>query len=462
MKNVWIVNHSAIPPKYGGLNRHYYFSKYLSRMDYDVKIITASAIHNTDINIIGKHEKTLFREKKFGDVVYTYLKTSGYKGNGFSRIINFVQFPVRLLCHYKKLEKPDVIYASSPSPFAAAAAIRIAKKLKVPVILEVRDLWPETIIAYGRFSKINPVISLMYRMEKWMYKSADRLIFTFQGGTDYLRDKKWDGSIDTSKIYHINNGVDLKEYEENMSVVIDDEELDDLNTFKAVYTGSVRKAYRLGNLLDTAKIIKKTHPDIRFFIWGDGNEKEALVQRCNDEHIDNVSFKGRTERRKIPAVLSRANVNVLHVNPLGDEKLGRYGCSHNKLFDYLASGRPIVSNFKPKYDLIEKYDCGIVAKSTSPKDLAKAIISVNDMPKDEYQRLCENARNTAKEYDYKILAGRVHDIIEGVFDAQYRRKSKSLITRIDFFWITGYSICGRFHFMADAFVFLRYERRQNY
>lgn len=63
MKNIWIINHSTIPPELGGLNRHYYFSKYLSDMDYEIKIITASAIHNTDINIIGRHEKNVFKEK---------------------------------------------------------------------------------------------------------------------------------------------------------------------------------------------------------------------------------------------------------------------------------------------------------------------------------------------------------------------------------------------------------------
>ena len=412
MKKLWIINHSAIPPELGGLNRHYYFSKYLSQMGYDVKIITSSAIHNTDTNIIGRQEKAVLKDQKFGDVVYTFLKTRGYQGNGFTRIINFIQFPYRLLRHYRKLGKPDVIYASSPSPFAAFAAVRLAGKLRVPVMVEVRDLWPQTLVAYGGYSPKNPVIRLMYRMEKWMYKRADRLIFTFEGGADYIRDKRWDCDIDMSKIRHINNGVDIEEYRENLSAVLEDAELDDPSVFKIVYTGSIRKAYRLGNLLDSAKIIAQTHPDIRFLLWGDGNEKAALMERCRTEHIGNVSFKGRIERRMVPSVLARADVNLLHVNPMGDEVLACYGCSPNKLFDYLASGRPTVSNIRPGYDLIKARGCGVVAEGASPKDLAEAILAVYDMPKEQYENVCANALNTAAEYDYRLLAQKLGSVIE--------------------------------------------------
>ena len=91
---VWIINHYAIPPSMGGLVRHYYFSRYLRKMGHDVRIMTASEIHNTDINMI--RDGSLYREEMMDGVPYTFLKTRDYSGNGLSRIYNMLEFPVRI------------------------------------------------------------------------------------------------------------------------------------------------------------------------------------------------------------------------------------------------------------------------------------------------------------------------------------------------------------------------------
>ena len=90
---VWIINHYAIPPSMGGLVRHYYFSKFLRERGHQVRIFTASEIHNTDINMI--RDGALYREETMDGVPYTFLKTRDYSGNGLSRIINMLEFPLR-------------------------------------------------------------------------------------------------------------------------------------------------------------------------------------------------------------------------------------------------------------------------------------------------------------------------------------------------------------------------------
>ena len=87
MKSILIVNHYATPPMYGGLNRHHFFAKNLKKMGYNVKIIASSAIHNSNVNMINKDEKILYKEKVIDDVDYIYVKTSSYK-NKYQRIIN--------------------------------------------------------------------------------------------------------------------------------------------------------------------------------------------------------------------------------------------------------------------------------------------------------------------------------------------------------------------------------------
>ena len=106
-------------------------------------------------------------------------------------------------------------------------ALLFGKKHKVPVVVEVRDLWPESIVTYNGVSGRNPIIQILYQLEKLLYKKADSLIFTMPGGKEYLQDKKWNKKINMKKVFHINNGVDLEEYEKNKKeFIIADKDLE--------------------------------------------------------------------------------------------------------------------------------------------------------------------------------------------------------------------------------------------
>jgi glycosyltransferase involved in cell wall biosynthesis len=425
VKNIWIINHYAIPPKFGGLNRHYYFSKYLSNMGYKVKIFAASKIHNSKINVFdspygvfsqqkekSSHALKNIKEINFDGVIYTFLKTSNYKNNGLSRIKNMLEFPYRVLTCCKKFEKPDVIYTSSPSPFAALTAVRMAKKLKIPVILEVRDLWPESIVAYKGISPKNPIIRFLYSLEKYLYKHADRIIFTMEGGKEYVKSKKLENIVDLSKIYNINNGVDLDEYQKSLENRLEDHDLEDKCTFKIIYAGSIREVNHLHDLLDAAQIIQNNEQirfkKIKFLIYGDGTERKALEDRCHSEKIQNIIFKGHIQRKFIPYVLSKADLNIITVR---QTDIMRFGCSLNKLFDYMASGKPIVSNLQVNYDLLQRYNCGITTKTKSAKDLAAAIEQVYNLPHDLYLNMCKNAQKAAEDYNYELLTKKLNKII---------------------------------------------------
>ncbi|MEG1448054.1 MAG: glycosyltransferase family 4 protein, partial [Oscillospiraceae bacterium] len=293
-KNIWIVNHYAIPPNLGGLSRHYYFSKFLSKTEkYNVSIFSSSKIHNTDINKIT--DGSFYKQETIMDVPYTFIKTSDYNSNGFSRIKNMLEFPFRVQRLPKHFEKPDVIYTSSPTPFTAFSAIILAKRLKVPVIVEVRDLWPESVVAYNGMSKKNPIIMVLYALEKWIYKKATKLVFTMEGGKDYIKEKNWEKKIDLTKVENVNNGVDLEQFlKDKDEFDYKDIDLDNDDIFKITYAGSIRKVNNLGAVLEIAKEIKSRGLNkVRFLIFGDGNEKDELIQKCKDENIDNVVFKGK-------------------------------------------------------------------------------------------------------------------------------------------------------------------------
>lgn len=406
---IWIINHYAIPPSLGGLVRHYYFSKYLTRMGHDVRIFTSSEIHNTTVNKIT--DASLYREVEEDGVVYTYLRTSDYSGNGLGRIRNMLEFPVRIWQAARHFEKPDVIYTSSPSIFAAASAQLLAKKLRVPCVTEVRDIWPESIVEYKGFSRKNPIILVLYGLEKWLYKKADRLIFTMEGGPDYIREKHWEKAIPLEKIRNLNNGVDLEEFDHNAAAcTLDDPDLLDKEHFKVVYTGSIRLVNNLSKVVEMARWLQEQGEErVKFLIYGDGTERAALEQQAKDWGLRNIVFKGKVEKRFVPFILTHSDLNLNHVKQTG---IMRFGCSLNKLFDYFASGRPLLSDLTVSHDLITRYQAGVTLPTQDTEALCREVLRFAQMPQEEYDGYCRRARQAAEDYDYQALSRRLLEILQ--------------------------------------------------
>ncbi|MBP2664588.1 MAG: glycosyl transferase group 1 family protein, partial [Firmicutes bacterium] len=298
----------------------------------------------------------------------------------------------------KTYGKPDVIIASSPHPLTMIAGIRMARKFKIPCICEVRDLWPEAIFAFGKLTEHSLLGKLLTAGEHWIYRNADALIFTKEGDTDYIKTHKWDtdngGDIDLTKCHYINNGVNVEAFLQDIADnPIKDTDLLD-NKFHVVYIGSIRPVNDVSMLLDAAALLKG-HSDIQFLIYGDGNQKEALQQRVLGEGLTNVKMKGHVNRRFIPYILSKSSVNILNYSQ--SKYNWTRGNSSNKLFEYMASGKPIISTIKMGYCILEKYQCGFSLETSTPEELAKTILKVHDMPQEQYEEMGRNAQTGAEK-----------------------------------------------------------------
>ena len=419
--NVWIINHNAQPPSLGGLCRHYYFKKYSKDTSFNIKIITSSKIHNTSMNMIN--EKVFLKEIEVEGENFVFVKSNDYKKNSIRRKINFLSFAFKIKKLPKKLnEKPDLIYTSSPDIFAAYYSVKLAKKLKVPCVVEIRDLWPESIIEYNHTSPHNPLIKIMYKMEKWIYKHADSIVFTTEGEKQYLIDKGWNKQISLDKCYYINNGVDFS----NLQFLKENYQLDniftnDANKINCTYIGSIRKANNVEIIVDAASILKNC-PNIEFYFFGDGTEKKLLEQKCNDLNLNNCHFCGKVDKKYIPWILSKSDINILNYIP---SKTLKYGGSQNKLFDYLASGKPIISTVQMNYNLIERCGCGITLKNNSSKELAEAIIELSNLSEHERNEIGIKGIDIAREFDYQNLTQRFLYVIEktlyGKSDIEYKQ-----------------------------------------
>ncbi len=410
MKKILIVNHYATPPMYGGLNRHHFFAKYLKKNGYDVKILASSAIHNSSVNMIEKNEKNLFKEMQIDGVDYIYVKTCSYKSK-LKRVINMLQFYIRGRRVVKKIDKYDVVYSSSPQPLSVLLGFKIAKKMHAKSLIEIRDLWPATIVDLKILGKNNPIITILYKLEKYMYLKADKIIFTMEGGIEYIKEQKYANKIDLKKIYHLNNGIDLEKFtKDKKEYKVNDSDLENNKTFKVVYAGSIRQAYNITQIIDLAKMVQeKKYNNIIFLIYGKGPYVDSLRKRCEEEKIKNVKFKGFIDSKYIPYILSKANLILMQAAYYDCLK---YGTSQNKLFTYLASEKPIISTITNKYDLIKNYKCGVSLEKFDIEDYCEALIKFYNMNEKEYKSYCENCKKLVKKYDYEKLTLKLIDIIE--------------------------------------------------
>lgn len=413
--NIWILNHYASGMYFDHGGRHYNFAKYLRRAGYAPVIFSANSKH-------GKAERffetdALWEERiaEEIDTPFVFVRARTYTGNGKQRVLNMIDFYRNVKKAAKEYAaqhgKPDVIYASSVHPLTLVAGLQLAKHFGVKCVCEVRDLWPESIVAYSsRFTKDNPLIKLLYRGEKWIYKKADAVVFTMEGGYDYIVEQGWGKEIPCSKVHHINNGVDLELFDYNKEHFrVEDPELDDPKVFKVIYTGSIRRVNNLGLLLDAAKCVKD--PRVKLLIWGDGDEREALERRVRDEKIANVEFKGRVEKKYVPSIVSRSDLNLVHWE---QAPLLKYGASYNKLFEYMAAGRPIFATVCPGYSIWGRYDCGRDTEDTRPEPLARELEKMAGLPPEELLRLGENAREGSRDYDFRVLTQKLLNVIEEI------------------------------------------------
>ncbi len=419
--NIWLMNHYASNMYQDKAGRHYWFAKQLRILGHDVTVFCSTALINGEELLSTGNNKFIVKETD--GIPFVFVKTVAAQGNGIKRVENMGLFYLNLFPttneYAKQHGKPDVIIASSVHPLTMVAGLQIAKRMKIPCICEIRDLWPEAIFSFGKIKEDSLIGRSLIKGEHWIYKTANALIFTKQGDTDYLKEKRWTtaqgGDIDLAKCHYINNGVDLADCDERCRKMrIEDKDVTDSSKFNVTYVGSIRPVNNVGNLLDTAKILKAKsgYDDVQFLIFGDGGQLPELQRRVREEQLNNVKMKGSVNRQYVPFLLSKSSINML--NYAQNQYNWTRGNSSNKLFEYMASGKPIISTVHMGYSIINKYQCGVELFEDTPEALAEQIMRIHDMSEEQREQMGKNAYEGAKDFDFSILTEKLLKVIESV------------------------------------------------
>ena len=398
--NILLINHYAGGLKYGMEYRPFYMAREWIKMGHSVTIIGADFSH------LRKKQPEAGEEFIEG-IRFIWLKSLKYQGNGIKRVCNILKFVLDLYFFNFKNINPDLVIASSTYPLDIYPAQYIAKKYNAKLVYEVHDLWPLSPMELAGMSKYHPFIVLLQMAENYAYKKVDKVISMLPRAEQHMLEH----GLAHNKFEYVPNGIDIEEAIKSQNTNIKEDfvlELKAKGNFIVGYTGGHAISNALSFLIKAASKLKDEK--ISFVLIGSGNEKSKLIDIVIKKQLSNVFFLDQIEKKEIYSMLK--NFDVLYIG-WQKKSLYRFGVCPNKLFDYMMAGKPIIHSITAGNDLVAEANCGISVPAEDEDAIAKAILRMKSLSKDEKEVLGLNGKKYVMEHhDYKILAGKFLKLIE--------------------------------------------------
>jgi len=403
---VWVVNQFAVPPTQSGGTRHFALAKEMRKLGAETSIVAADVnYHSGKSGVLSAGAR--YRLEEHEGVEFLWLRSvSSHSESVLMRVIGMFDFWGRIVFGrtIQRLSAPDVIVGSSPQPFAAFAAALLAKRLKVPFVLEVRDMWPDSLIELGGYSKFHPFILMLSKLEKWLYRHADRIVVLLDGAQSEI--VRTAAPVDVATEW-IPNGVDL-------SLFPAPSRPNNGASFVVLYAGAHGLANGLDTFLDAAHLSLEAKDNITYRLVGDGPRKAGLEKRAQDEGLSNVEFKPSVAKSGVAGELVQADTFYM---PLKNSPVFRLGISPNKLFDYMAAARPIIFAVNTERDPVREAGAGLSIEPEDAEALAQSLRTLKDLTPEARNEMGRNARQYVEaNHSHTLLAQKFFHMLEGVID----------------------------------------------
>jgi glycosyltransferase involved in cell wall biosynthesis len=388
-----------------GSERHFYFCKYAASKGHNVSAITSNVDYKNARVKIPVKSGTISHTIEGVDIHYVY-SYANFRGSLSKRFYYYLTYFFSSIALSLKLKKPDVIYAVSTPLTVGLLGYIISRLRGLPFVFEVTDVWPDAAVACG-VVKNKIFIKLAHWLEMFCYKKAAHIIGLSRGICDNIIAK----GVARGKVSMITNGVDfsifslagddLKKLAIRMKFGFDDH-------FVVMYLGAHGAYNALETIID-AVVRLKDDPRFLFVFVGAGDEKPKLQRRVSEQSLTNVIFLPPIPRLESPAMLAAADAFVLP-NRKGDFFAGNLP---NKLFDFMASARPIVvSGAGETAELVLAARCGRVGRAEDSVAMALALIELAEMPVRERMAMGARGRDyVLAHYDRKRLSERFLEIL---------------------------------------------------
>ena len=365
------------------------------RAGHEVTVVTCVPNHPAGKIYPGYRNRLFQREMIDGvDVVrvWTFLAAN----EGFARrILNYVSYMLMASFACMRLQRPDIIVSTSPQFFCGLTGL-IAKWLRwAPWVLEVRDIWPESIVTVGAMKK-GLSIRLLEWLETFAYRRADKIVAVTDSFVAHIAAR----CRGADKIHVIKNGADLTLFKKGGDPAAAKAALGLDGRFVAAYVGTHGMAHGLDTLLDAAALLGDD-PRIVFVLVGDGAERARLVARAEQMGLVNVRILGQRPKSDMPMVWDATDVSVIHLTRNDTFKK----VLPSKMFEAMAMACPIVLGVEGEAKaLLDEAGAGIAITPENAQELADAVKRLADDPELSARYSRSGMAHLREHYDRAKLA----------------------------------------------------------
>lgn len=404
---ILFLSHYFPPEVNAPATRTYEHCKQWVKDGHDVTVISCVPHHPMGKAYPGYRNNFFHVEYKDGIKaikVWTYITAN----EGFiKRTFNYVFYMVMAIVVAPFIGKADVVISTSPQFFNGLAGYAVSRLKRCPWVLEIRDLWPESILAVGAI-KNKQAIALLEWLEWFAYRKADHIVPVTHAFQKHI--EACGGESD--KITVIRNGVDLTFFTEQPVDERFAEQLGVTGKFVAAYVGTHGMAHGLDVILEAADILKH-RDDIMFLTAGDGAERARLQTELERRNLQNVKMLGQLPKERMPGLWSITSVSLVLL-----KKLDLFlTVIPSKIFETMAMKKPIILGVRGEsQDIVQSAGSGICIEPENAEQLAAAVVRLADS-----QAECRDLGSAGyacvqAEFDRMVLAQKFEAILQQVVE----------------------------------------------
>ena len=402
------LSHYFYPEGNAPATRVYEMSRRWVDAGHSVSVVTGVPNVPTGRVYPGYRNRWRQRERLEGiDVerVWTYLAAN--RGRVL-RTINFLSFFATATHAGRNAPRPDVVIATSPQFFCGWAGAWVTRRHRVPFVLEIRDLWPESIAELGALGRRSVAFRTLESLERRLYTAADRVVTVGEGYRDELVGR----GVPNRKIEIIPNGVDRDQFRPRGERERLRRELGIGSDFLVSYIGTIGMASGLRVVLRAVRQMRKRGVrGIRFALVGDGALLDELRREAERDGLDEVIFIGRRDKDEIPGFLEMSDACLVHL----EKKPLFRTVMPSKLFEATALFKPIILGVEGHAaSLVDRAEAGICIEPENEAALVDAALALRDAPSRAAAMGKAGYERIACRFDYNALARRYVDVLGSV------------------------------------------------
>lgn len=385
-----------------GGTRHHELARYLAGQGHRVTVIASPVSYLSGATRSGHRPRWVERQQDGENI--TILRTYTYSAlhrSFFHRLLSFFSFMFSSFWVGVNVPKVDLVWGTSPPIFQGVTAWAVARLKRVPFLFEVRDLWPAFAVAVGVLHQ-PLLIRASEWLERFLYRHADRVMVNSPGYVEHVRARG------ARRVELIPNGADPAMFDPQADGA-DFRHRNGLDgKVVAMYAGAHGMSNDLGVVLGAARELKDC-PDLALVLLGDGKDKPALMAQAQSESLANVIFLPPAPKTEMGEALAAADLCIAILKPLA-----MYATTYpNKVFDYMAAGRPVVLAIDGVIrKVVEEAGAGVFVPPGNAHALAQALRLLANDPQARH-RMGANGRSAIEtQFSRADLAQRLTELLE--------------------------------------------------